>query len=113
VDDLVRERSNWPCNVDWSWNHAEAGIAILSDDGRYHLQVGGKLVCDELVRATDRRQRVRHVAYRLQPKLTAGYTRHRRVNGGMSPCWMSTQTRSMCRERHGARASKISRFGLP
>jgi hypothetical protein len=23
VDDLVRERAKWPCNLDWSWNHAD------------------------------------------------------------------------------------------
>jgi hypothetical protein len=87
VDDLVREYGAWGCNPDWNWTHADNGLAILVSDGRYHLKVGDRLVCDERARAASR-TRVPHLqecewildlrGYRLMPAPAHDFTMQRR-----------------------------------
>jgi hypothetical protein len=53
MDDLVRERSQRPCRVARlaglaapdSTGLESAAVAVLGDDGRYHLRTGDRLVC--------------------------------------------------------------------
>ncbi|WP_203935537.1 endonuclease domain-containing protein [Planosporangium mesophilum] len=46
VDDLVREAADIPCRWDWGPDAiAEECVAVVGDDGRYHLVVNGEPQC--------------------------------------------------------------------